>query len=132
MVGNKIIKKSITSIITIISIISYIGIGIIFGSNYDIFSSSYKIDDIKIKDEGEYILITNMDDEYHKMYDIIEKASELDKDPYGRKISPCVVKKFCQIARNKSIDLNNITEEEFDIIYRTYIEYLIEKYDKRN
>jgi hypothetical protein len=129
MVGNKIIRKSITSITTIISII---GIGIIFGSNCYIFSSGYKIDDIKIKDECEYILITNCDDEYCQMYNIIEKASGLDKDPYGRKISPHVVKKFCHIARNRAIDLNNMTEKQFDTIYRTYTEYLIEKYKKRN
>lgn len=141
MVDNKIIGKSITSITTIVSIvsivsiISIVGIGILFGSNYDIFSSSYKsndIVDIKIKNKDKYILITNSDDEYRQMYNIIEKASGLDKDPYGRKISPRVVKKFCHIARNKSIDLNNITEEEFDIIYRTYSEYLIEKYEKKN
>lgn len=132
MVDNKIIRKSITSITTIISIISIIGIGIIFGSNYDIFSSGHKIEDIKTKDEGEYILITNTDDEYLKMYNIIEKASGLDKDPYGRKISPRVVKKFCRIAKNKSINLDNITEEQFDTIYRTYTEYLIDKYEKKN
>lgn len=132
MVDNKIIRKSITSITTIISIISIIGIGIIFGSDYDIFSSRHKIEDIKTKDEGEYILITNIDDEYLKMYNIIEKASELDKDPYGRKISPRVVKKFCRIAKNKSINLDNITEEQFDTIYRTYTEYLIDKYEKKN
>lgn len=132
MVDNKIIRKSITSITTIISIISIIGIGIIFGSNYDIFSSGYKIDDIKIKAIGEYILITNNDDEYLKMYNIIEKASGLDKVPYGRKISPRVVKKFCRISKNKSINLDNITEEQFDTIYRTYTEYLIDKYEKKN
>lgn len=132
MVGNKIIRKSITSITSIVSIISIIGIGILFGSNYDNFDSSYKIDNIKIEDEGEYILITNTNDEYHQMNNIIEKAGGLYKDPYGRKISHDVVKKFCHIARNKSIDLNNITNKEFDIIYRTYTEYLIDKYDKKN
>lgn len=153
MVDNKIIRKSITSITSIVSIISIIGIGILFGSNYDIYSSCYKSNDnehikikdegeyilitntddehIKIKDEGEYILIANTDDEYHQMNNIIEKAGGLDNDLYGRKISPHVVKKFCHIAKNKSIDLNNITEEQFDTIYRTYTEYLILKYDKK-
>lgn len=127
--------KSIISIISISSIISIIGLGIIFGSHYDIFGSSHKMDDIKMKDEGEYVLITNDTDEYVQMNKIIEKAGGLDKDLYGRKISPHVVKKFCHIAKNKSIDLNNITDKEFDMIYKTYTEYLIDKcnkYDKNN
>ena len=160
MAYNKIIRKYITSMISMISII---GIGILFGSNYDIYCPSYKsndIDYIKTKDEyeyvlitntkdeyvlitntydeyvlitntdNEYVLITNTDDEYLQMNNIIEKVGGLDKDPYKRKISPCVVKNFCRIARNKSIDLDNITEEQFDIIYRTYTEYLVDKYDK--
>ena len=136
MEDNKISGKYITSImpiksiISISSIISIICIGIIFGSHYDIFCSSHKMDDIKMKDEDEYVLITNDTDEHLRMNNIIEKAGGLDKDLYGRKISPHVIKKFCHIAKNKSIDLNNITDEEFDIIYITYTEHLIDKYDK--
>jgi hypothetical protein len=66
------------------------------------------------------------------MNNMIEQVVRLDKDPYGRKISSRLIKKFCNIAKNKSIDLNNITNEEFDIIYRTYTEYLIDKYYKNN
>lgn len=88
------------------------------------------MDDIKIKDNGEYVLITNDTDEHLQIYNTIEKASWLDKDFYGRKISSHVVKKFCRIAKNKSIDLNNITDKEFDIIHITYTEHLIDKYDK--
>jgi len=33
------------------------------------------MDDIKIKDNGEYVLITNDTDEHLQMYNTIEKAS---------------------------------------------------------
>jgi hypothetical protein len=66
--------------------------------------------------------------EYNKMYRIIELAGGLDKDPYNRKISSKVVYKFCNIAKTYSIDLNNITDEQFDFIYKKYTEYLIKKY----
>lgn len=71
------------------------------------------------------------DNEYDKMYKIIERASELDKDPYSRKISSDVVNKFCEIAKNKSINLDTITDEEFDEIYAKYVEYTISKYEKQ-
>jgi hypothetical protein len=69
--------------------------------------------------------------EYKKMYRIIELASGLDSDPYNRKISPKVVKKFCKIAHEYSIDLDNITDGQFDFIYKTYSEYLIDKFEKK-
>ena len=49
------------------------------------------------------------------MYKIIEFTSGLDKDPYNRKISPKVVLKFCQIAKSKSINLDIMTDEEFNL-----------------
>ncbi len=67
-------------------------------------------------------------DEYNKMYKIIELASGLDKDPYDRKISPKVVRKFCKIAKKYTINLNTITDDEFDFIYKKYTEYLIKKH----
>lgn len=69
-----------------------------------------------------------INDEYEKMYKIIEITSGLDKDLYKRKISPKVVQKFCKIAKSKSINLNTITYEEFNLIYKTYTNYLIKKY----
>jgi len=63
-----------------------------------------------------------------KMYKIIELAGGLDKDPYNRKISPNVVKKFCKIATKYSINLDNITDKQFDFIYKKYTDYLIKKY----
>jgi hypothetical protein len=79
-----------------------------------------------------YNLITNDKNinEYDKMYKIIELASSLDKDPYNRKISSKVVKKFCKIAKKYSIELDNITNEQFDFIYKNYTKYLIKKYSK--
>jgi hypothetical protein len=71
------------------------------------------------------------DNEYDKMYKIIERASELDKDPYSRKISSDVVNKFCEIAKNKSINLDTITDKEFDEIYAKYVEYTISKCEKQ-
>ena len=146
MVNIKITKSHFISIISIISIIG-IGIGILFDPNYNILddyckidkinkNSTYNTNNITTNNDGEYVLITNNhnhnDNEYYKMYNIIKKASGLDKDPYGRTISPRVVKKFCRIAKNKSINLDNMTEEQFDTIYKNYTEYLIEKYEKKN
>ena len=96
-------------ITSIISIISFIGIRI-FGYNFDIHN------------------IYLDSDKYQKMYQIIEKNSGFDK--YCRKISPDVVKKFCKIAKIKSINIDNITDEQFDIIYKIYTEYLISKFEK--
>ena len=73
--------------------------------------------------------IFNYSYEYKKMYKIIELAGNFDKDIYNRKISPNVIKKFCKIAKKNSIDLDNITHEQFNFIYKTYTEYLIKKYE---
>jgi len=66
---------------------------------------------------------------YEKMYKIIELAGDLNNDIYNRKISPQVVLKFCKIAKKYSIDLDNITDEQFNLIYKSYTDYLIKKYE---
>jgi hypothetical protein len=66
---------------------------------------------------------------YKQMYKIIETKSGIDKDPYNRKIDYKVVKKFCSIADKININLETISDKEFDLIYKNYCEYLIEKYN---
>ena len=65
---------------------------------------------------------------YEQMYKIIETAGKLDKDPYDRTIDPKIVIYFCKIANLYSINLETITESEFDFIYKKYIEYQIKKH----
>lgn len=101
----------------IIPVISCLSIGLGIGMGYSIYQKNIK----NIKNNCEY----------EKMYKIIEIVSGLDKDPYNRTISPKVVKKFCKIAKSKSINLDTITDAEFDLIYKTYTDYLIKKYEKK-
>lgn len=105
----------------IITTITSFGIGLCIGFGYLIYKTQ-----IEHIDENN----NRTNNDYEKMYKIIEIASELDKDPYKRKISPKVVIKFCKIAKSKSINLDTITDVEFDLIYKTYTDYLIQKYEK--
>ena len=65
------------------------------------------------------------------MYKIIEKEGNIDKDLYNRKISPVVVNQFCIIAKQKRIDLDTITKKQFESIYKTYTENLIQIYENK-
>lgn len=64
---------------------------------------------------------------YKKMYRIIESKGKIDQDPYKRSIDSQVVKKFCKIALANSFDVNNLSDEQFDIIYVQFIDYQINK-----
>ena len=66
--------------------------------------------------------------EFNQMYKIIETKGGIDKEPWKRKISPRVIKKFYLIARANSIDINTMTDEQFDFIYRTYTDRIVNKY----
>ncbi len=82
---------------------------------------------IETNDETKKIdLITKED--FEKMYRIIEIKGGIDKEPWKRKISSKVVKKFCKIALANKINLDLITDKQFDFIYCTYTDYLIDKY----
>jgi hypothetical protein len=65
--------------------------------------------------------------EQEKMYNIIMSKGSIDKDPYNRTISESVAKKFYKIAKKYSINLDKITDNEFDFIYKKYVKYLIQK-----
>ena len=66
---------------------------------------------------------------YKKIYKLIYDKSELSKDPYKRKLNKSVVKKFCKIALGMGIKEHTfVTEEQFDLIYKTYVEYQIDLY----
>lgn len=63
---------------------------------------------------------------YIKIYNILFEKSELHKDPYKRQLSKKVVIKFCEIAQKINIKLyDEISETQFDDIYKIYIEYQI-------
>ena len=118
--SNNIIISSITSFC--------IGIGISIGLGYLIYKNQIEYNN---KNNNINNNINKNNIEYKKMYKIIELASGIDKDPYNRKISPKVVLKFCQIAKSKSINLDTMTDEEFDLIYEIYTNYLIHKYENK-
>lgn len=99
------------------------------GFCYLLYKNNIEYKHKNLENNNNYNIINNS--EYEKMYKIIEITSELDKDPYKRKISPKVVIKFCKIAKSKSINLDTINNKQFDLIYKTYTEYLIKKYEKK-
>lgn len=69
--------------------------------------------------------------EEEQMYNIIMTKGSIDKDLYNRTISNDVIKKFCKIARKYSININTLTDDEFNFIYKKYVKYIIKKYDKQ-
>jgi hypothetical protein len=75
--------------------------------------------------------VKNRSIQYKKMYKIIESKGEIDKDPYNRSIDVNVVKKFCKIANKYAINLDQITEMQFDFIYRKYVRSIIKKYNSK-
>lgn len=68
--------------------------------------------------------------EHIKMYDIIMNKGSIDKDLYKRTISDDVVKIFCKIAKKYTINLDTITDHEFNKIYKKYVKYVIHKANK--
>jgi hypothetical protein len=68
--------------------------------------------------------------EQEKMSNIIISKGSINNDPYKRNISELVVKKFCLIAKKYSINLDTITDDEFNFIYKKYVKYFIRKNNK--
>jgi spore coat protein CotF len=68
--------------------------------------------------------------EHKKMYNIIMNKGSIDKDIYKRTISDDVVKIFCDIAKKYTINLDTISDHEFDKIYKKYLKYVIDKANK--
>ena len=63
---------------------------------------------------------------YQKIYNVLYEKGELNKDPYKRQLSSKVVIEFCKIAQKLNIKLyDEITNIQFDNIYKIYIEYQI-------
>lgn len=69
--------------------------------------------------------------EQEKMYNIIMLKGSIYHDPYKRTIRKSVVKKFCNIAKKYSINLDTITSDEFDFIYKKYVDHMIDKYNRK-
>ena len=64
---------------------------------------------------------------FYQMNQIIMKEGNIDKDIYSRKISSKVVKKFCKFSIKYGYNLNNLTSEQFDHLYKLYVNYQIKK-----
>lgn len=65
--------------------------------------------------------------EHEKMFNIIINKGSIDKDIYNRTISNDVVKIFCKIANKYNVNLDTITDDQFDKIYKKYVKYVIRK-----
>ncbi len=105
--------------IELINLASALSIGIIgFIGIYDIIKKDFNSSEqtnLDIKIEPEY---------YKKIYDIVIKESELDKDKYSRKPSKKVVKLLCKIAKKSGIKITDpIDKKTFDELYIKLVEY---------
>lgn len=109
------------------NLILTIGVGIGIGIGVGISICGFNIMDIISENNNKNHAKSN----YNKMYNIIETTGGLDTDLYGRKINSNVVNSFCEIAQKYSIDLDNITNDEFDFIYRTYTENQIQLHNSK-
>jgi hypothetical protein len=105
-------------------------------STFGYFLYSYYTDNNnKIKSNEEYKNIIPKNTKitkkiYNKIYKTIYFESNLDKDPYNRKLDKKVVKKFCEIAITLNIkDDTEITSKLFDEIYKKYLEYQLSTLD---
>jgi hypothetical protein len=71
---------------------------------------------------------------YKKMKRIMIIQSSLNLDPHRRKISKKVIKNFCVISYNLGLDkrIDNLTNEEFDLIYKEYVDNRIKEFEELN
>ncbi len=94
-----------------IGVIGFVGI-------YNIVKKDFNTNEsinLNVKIEPEY---------YKKIYDIVIKESELDKDKYNRKPSKKVVKLLCKIAKKSGIKITDpIDKKTFDELYIKLVEY---------
>ena len=76
------------------------------------------------------ILETKIESEYYDlMYKLLTKESNLENDPYNRKLSSKTVKTFSQIAKYYGIKLDtNIDSKTFDFLYKELVKLQIELY----
>ncbi len=76
------------------------------------------------------ILETKIESKYYdKMYKILTEESELEKDPYNRKLSSKTVKIFCQIAKYHGVKLDTqIDSKTFDFLYKELVKLQLELY----
>ncbi len=78
---------------------------------------------LKIKIEPDY---------YDKIYKILTIESELEKDPYNRKLSSKTVKTFSQIAKYHGVKLDTqIDSKTFDFLYKELVKFQLELYKIR-
>ncbi len=78
---------------------------------------------LKIKIEPDY---------YDKIYKILTIESELEKDPYNRKLSSKTVKTFSQIAKYHGVKLDTqIDSKTFDFLYKELVKFQLELYKNR-
>lgn len=90
-------------------------------STYGIFNFINNDDEIEKNKEKQ--------NDIEKMYNIIMIKGNIYNDQYNRTVSYDVAKKFYKIAKKYSINIDNVTDDEFDFIYKKYVKQMIKKYD---
>ncbi len=66
-----------------------------------------------------------------KIKNLIIEKGDLDKDPHNRSIDDKVVDAFIKIAYDNNIKLeDDIDDNTFDLLYKTYVDKLINKHTK--
>jgi hypothetical protein len=83
--------------------------------NTDDLQNFEKIINLNIKIEPEY---------YKKFYNILFIESNLESDPYNRKLKKSTVKIFCKIAKLNGIKLDDKVDiKTFNLLYKKLIDY---------
>jgi len=79
------------------------------------------------------ILKTKIEPDYYdKIYKILTIESELEKDPYNRKLSSKTVKTFSKIAKYHGVKLDTqIDSKTFDFLYKELVKFQLELYKIR-
>jgi hypothetical protein len=68
-----------------------------------------------------------------KIKNLIIEKGDLNKDPHNRTIDDKVVDAFISIAHDNHIKLeDDIDDNKFDLLYKTYIDNIILKHSKNN
>ncbi len=125
---NNLIIFGITGIIGIVSILFLTSANI---NNTNIYSEESNI--YQDKQIYNLILETKIEPKYYdKMYKILTEESELENDPYNRKLNSNTVKIFCQIAKYHGVKLDTqIDSKTFDFLYKELVKLQLELYKIR-
>lgn len=68
---------------------------------------------------------------YKKFHDILWKESDMNSDPFNRKLSSKTVKLFCKIAKKSGIKINDeMDKKKFDELYMKLVKYQYKLFQK--